>query len=268
MVTLTDIERESYKDSPVHRLDPRVKMLFVLSVILYTVSLPRIHEENITRLFAVEVYLLLLVLAARLDLKYFFLRVLAILPFGLAIALIQPFLRPSFIENYTPYPLDLPLGLSITYEGLAFGSTLLAKFLVCITSIVLLSSTTRLRDMVSAADRMGIPREFTLLLSMMVRYLFLFWAVLKRIRVAQQTRLFDIWNKDVPRRWVLEQVGNSMSSIFIRSYEQGERTYISMLCRGYGSGHEKLYFRTKIKTPDVIFLLLGAGCILCVHLYI
>ena len=50
MVTLTDIERESYKDSPVHRLDPRVKMLFVLSVILYTVSLPRIHEENITRL--------------------------------------------------------------------------------------------------------------------------------------------------------------------------------------------------------------------------
>ena len=107
--------------------------------------------------------------------------------------------------------------------------------------------------MVSAADRMGIPREFTLLLSMMVRYLFLFWAVLKRIRVAQQTRLFDIWNKDVPRRWVLEQVGNSMSSIFIRSYEQGERTYISMLCRGYGSGHVKLYFRTKIKTPDVIF---------------
>ena len=122
MVTLTDIERESYKDSPVHRLDPRVKMLFVLSVILYTVSLPRIHEENITRLFAVEVYLLLLVLAARLDLRYFSCVFLQF-TFRACCALIQPFLRPSFIENYTPYPLDLPLGLSITYEGLAFGST-------------------------------------------------------------------------------------------------------------------------------------------------
>lgn len=268
MVTLTDIERESYKNSPIHRLDPRIKLLFTLVIIIYVVSLPRIHEKNIVRLFSIEIYLLLLVLVAGLDLRYFFLRILAILPFGLAIALIQPFLRPSFMETYTPYPLDLPFGLSITYEGLAFGSTLLAKFMVCITTVVLFSSTTRLRDMVAAADRIGIPKEFTLLLSMMVRYLFLFWAVLKRIRIAQQTRLFDIWNKDAPRRWVIEQVGNSISSIFIRSYEQGERTYISMLCRGYGSGHEKAYYRTKIQTQDIFFLLLSASCILYIQLYV
>lgn len=267
MVTLTDIERESYKNSPIHRLDPRVKLLFSILIIIYVVSLPRIHEKNMIRLFAVEAYLLLLVLASGLDLRYFFLRILAILPFGLGIALIQPFLRPVFIENYTVYPLDLPLGLSITYEGIAFGSTLLAKFLVCITAVILLSSTTRLRDMVTAADRIGIPRQFTLLLSMMVRYLFLFWAVLKRIRIAQQTRLFDIWNKDVPRRWVIEQVGNSMSAIFIRSYEQGERTYISMLCRGYGSGHEKTYYRTKIRTSDVFFVIISLGCIFCIQFF-
>src|SRR5512145_240488 len=124
MVTLTDIERESYKNSPIHRLDPRIKLLFVLTIIIYVVSLPRIHEKNMVRLLAVETYMLLLVLAAGLDLRYFFLRILAILPFRLGIALIQPFLRPSFIENYTPYPLDLPLGFSITYEGLAFGGSL------------------------------------------------------------------------------------------------------------------------------------------------
>lgn len=268
MVTLTDIERESYKNSPVHRLDPRIKLLFTLAIIIYVVSLPRIHEKNIVRLLAIEAYLLLLVLAAGLDLRYFFLRILAILPFGLGIALIQPFLRPAFIESYTPYPLDLPFGLSVTYEGFAFGSSLFVKFLVCITAVVLLSSTTRLRDMVVAADQLGIPREVTLLLSMMVRYLFLFWAVLKRIRTAQQTRLFNIWNKDVPRKWVIEQVGNSMSAIFIRSYEQGERTYISMLCRGYGSGHEKAYYRTKIRSTDIFFLLLSASFILYIHLYI
>lgn len=268
MVTLTDIERESYKNSPIHRLDPRIKLLFALAIIIYVVSLPRIHEKNLARLLAIEIYLILIVLVAGLDLKYFILRILAILPFGLAIALIQPFLRPSFIENYTPYPLDLPLGLSITYQGLTFGSTLLTKFLVCITAIILLSSTTRLRDMVAAADRIGIPREFTLLLSMTVRYLFLFWAVLKRIRIAQETRLFNIWNRDVPRKWILKQIGHSISAIFVRSYEQGEKTYVSMLCRGYGSGYEKAYYRTKIRTQDIFFLLLSAGCILYIHLYI
>ena len=76
MVTLTDIERESYKNSPVHRLDPRVKILFTLVIIIYVVSLPRIHEKNMLRLFAVEVYLFLLVLVAGLDLRYFILRTL------------------------------------------------------------------------------------------------------------------------------------------------------------------------------------------------
>ena len=268
MVTLTDIERESYKNSPIHKLDPRVKLLFTLAIVIYVVSLPRIEEKNIIRLLAIEAYLVLLVLAAGLDLRYFALRILAILPFGVGIAIIQPFLRPSFIKNYTPYPLDLPLGLSITYEGLAFGTILLAKFLVCITAVILFSSTTRMRDMVAAADRIGIPREFTLLLSMMVRYLFLFWSVLKRIRIAQQTRLFDIWNSKVPRKWVLEQIGHSISSIFVRSYEQGEKTYISMLCRGYGSGHEKAYYRTKIRAQDILFLVLSIGSLVYIHIYI
>jgi cobalt/nickel transport system permease protein len=268
MVSLTDIERESYKNSPIHRLDPRVKLLFTLAIIIYVVSLPRIHEKNMVRLLAVEAYLLLLVLVAGLDLRYFFLRILTILPFGLGIALLQPFLRPSFIESFTPYPLELPFGLSITYEGLAFGGTLIAKFLICITAVVLFSSTTRMRDMVAAADRIGIPREFTLLLSMMVRYLFLFWSVLKRIKTAQQTRLFNIWNRRVPRKWVLKQIGHSISSIFVRSYEQGEKTYISMLCRGYGSGHEKAYYRTKIRAQDILFLLITTGSIVYIHIFV
>ncbi|MPN33232.1 hypothetical protein SDC9_180716 [bioreactor metagenome] len=142
------------------------------------------------------------------------------------------------------------------------------KFLVCVTAVILLSSTTRMRDMVSAADRIGFPREFTLLLSMMVRYLFLFWAVLKRIKVAQQTRLFDIWNKDVPRKWIIKQVGNSISSIFVRSYEQGEKTYISMLCRGYGSGHDKAYYTGKIKAWDIFFLIFSAGSIIYIQYFI
>ena len=124
----------------------------------------------------------------------------------------------------------------------------------------------RMNDMVASARRMGVPREVTLLLSMMVRYLFVFWIVLKRIRVAQKTRLFDIWNRDTPRKWIIEQIGYTIGSLLIRSYEQGERTYISMLCRGYGSEESNIYIhKHRLRKSDVAFLLLTASILISVN---
>lgn len=252
-ITLTDIEKEAYKDSPVHRLDGRVKLLAVIIIILFTVSLPRVHDENLTRLAFVELYLIALMTLAKLNPVYVIVRFLAVLPFGLGMIVIQPFVRQPFFDSFTEYPLDLPLGLTITYEGLAFGVTLLAKFIVCVSAIILLSSTTKMHDIVGAARQLGIPKEIALLLTMMVRYLFLFWSVLKRIRTAQKCRLFNAWNKKVHRRWILEQIGYTISSIFIMAYEQGERTYISMLCRGYGqNGNIRIHNRS-LKMSDVLF---------------
>ena len=261
-ITLTDIERESYKDSPVHRLDGRVKILATIAIIVFAVSLPRIDDSNFIRLAAIEVYLLSLILLARLNLFYVLIRFLAVLPFGLAMVVIQPFVRQPFIDTFTVIA-EFPLGITMTYEGLYFGLSLLAKYIVCVTAIVLLSSTMKMNDMVVSARRLGIPKEFTLLLTMMVRYLFVFWIMLKRIRTAQKTRLFDIWNKNVPRRWILEQVGYTISSLFLRSYEQGERTYISMLCRGYGNDTGNIYIhKNKLRFTDATFIMSTAAILL------
>ncbi|WP_406670518.1 cobalt ECF transporter T component CbiQ [Methanolobus sp. ZRKC4] len=261
-ITLTDIERESYKNSPVHRLDGRIKILATIAIIVFAVSLPRIDEGNFMKLAILELYLISLMLIARLNPAYTIMRFLSILPFGLTIVIIQPFVRQPFIETFTVYPIYLPLGITLTYEGIFFGAVLLAKYTVCVTSIVLLSSTMKMNDMVVSARRLGIPREFTLLLTMMVRYLFVFWIMLKRIRTAQKTRLFDIWNKNAPRRWILEQVGYTISSLFIRSYEQGERTYTSMLCRGYSSVNKVYVHKNKIKATDILFFVITVGTLL------
>ena len=267
-ITLTDIERESYKDSPIHRLDGRIKILIMLSVILYAVNLPRIHELNLIRLSMIEAYLIALIIIANLNPVYTFFRFIAILPFGLGIAVLQPFIRQPFVESFTLYPISLPFGLTVTYEGLEFGTALIAKFIVCVTAIILLSSTTQMKDMVVSARRLGVPKEFTLLLTMMVRYLFVFWNVLKRIRIAQKTRLFNMWNKKVSRKWTLEQIGHSISSLFIRSYEQGERTYISMLCRGYGGSQQVYVDKKALGRMDILFFGITCGTILGIHLFI
>ncbi|WP_440953045.1 cobalt ECF transporter T component CbiQ [Methanococcoides sp. FTZ1] len=268
-IGLTDIERESYKDSPVHRLDGRIKIIAFISIVIYVAALPRLDDANFAKLLILESYLFLLMIIGNLNLFYVLARIIAVIPFGLGLAIFQPFIRQPFIETFTVYPLSLPFGLTITYEGIDFGLMLMARFIVCVTSVIVLSSTMKMNDFVVSARRLGVPREFTLLLTMMVRYLFVFWSVLKRIRVAQQSRLFDVWNRDVPRRWVLEQVGNTISSLFVQSYEQGERTYVGMLCRGYGNDHSNFYVhRSKLQAKDVSFVVLTIGLILFVHIFL
>jgi cobalt/nickel transport system permease protein len=264
-LSLTDIERESYKHSPIHHLDGRAKIIASLLIIFYAVSLPRLEIASLEKLAAMEAYLLLIIALAKLNPFYVALRYLLVLPFGLGIAAFQPFLRQGFIDEFTVH--TLPLGLTWTDEGLLFGSIIFAKFTVCVTSIILLSSTTTMRDMVESAQRLHFPKEFALLLTMMTRYLFLFWSVLKRMRIAQASRCFSIWNKKVKRKWILEQIAYTVTSMFLRSYEQGERTYHAMLSRGYDHTATAYVARKKIKAGDLIFTTATLVTLILTHLF-
>ncbi len=254
-LSLTEIERETYKKTPVHRIDGRIKILITLVIVIYAVALPRVDNLNFQKLGLLETYLITLLLLARLDLRYLAFRFAIALPFGFSIAAFQLVIKQPFFKDFTVL-YTLPLGLEVTREGMIFGAGIFAKFFVSITAVILLSSTTSLSDLVSSARRLGLPKELALLFTMMVRYLFVFWNMLGRIRTAQKTRCFGIWNNKVPHKWTLKQVGYTISSLFVRSYEQGERTYQSMLCRGYNADTHVYVGRKSLSLPDVFVLVL------------
>ncbi|VVB89532.1 Energy-coupling factor transporter transmembrane protein EcfT [uncultured archaeon] len=259
-ISLTELERETYRKSPVHRIDGRIKIFITLMVIVYAVALPRVDALNFPKLALIEAYLLLLILLAGLEFSYIAFRFAIALPFGFSVAILQLVLKQPFFSSFTVI-YTMPFGLEVTQEGALFGANILAKFLVCITAVILLSSTTSMSELVSSARRLGLPKELALLFTMMVRYLFVFWNTLGRIRTAQKTRCFEIWNKRVPRRWTLEQVGYTISSLFIRSYEQGERTYQSMLCRGYNADAHVYVGKKIIGAYDIFIFALTLGII-------
>jgi len=264
-ISLTELERETFRKSFVHRIDGRVKILMTLAIVVYAVSLPRMDSLNFQKLALLEIYLMALLLVARLELSYIALRFAIAMPFGLGLAVLQPFLRQTFISEFTVL-FTLPFGLVATREGTLFGAIIFFKFLVSITAVILLSSTTSLSELVASARRMGMPREMALLFTMMVRYLFVFSNMLGRIRTAQKTRCFDLLNKKVPRIWTLHQIGYTISSMFIRSYEQGERTYQSMLCRGYNADAHVYVSRKKLSILDISVIALTSGVIIAAQL--
>ncbi|WP_054848091.1 cobalt ECF transporter T component CbiQ [Methanoculleus chikugoensis] len=257
------IEKYAYRTSIVHRLDARIKLLIALAAIVAMVAMP--YSTSVYELGAVLFVLFALLWAAsRLPPTVYLKRLALILPFGIFLVGFQVFVKNPYYDIFHTIA-TLPFGIEVYAESVEFASILLVKFVVSVSFIILLSSTTKMQDMIEAAGRLGLPpREFTLTLAMMVRYLFVFAEMFTRIRTAMATRCFDPpLDRTLPYRYRLHQLGYTVGTIFIRSYEQGERTYTSMLCRGgYGGANAGLYVKKKpLRTRETVLFIATLGFI-------
>jgi cobalt/nickel transport system permease protein len=88
----------------------------------------------------------------------------------------------------------------------------------------------------------------------MIRYLFVFGIIYRKVTDALKTRLFDPFDHRLPYRYRIVNMGYMMGSLFIRSLEQGERTYASMLCRGYGRDSYIFIKEKPLLRSDLMFL--------------
>jgi cobalt/nickel transport system permease protein len=249
------IEKHAYRDSPVHRLDARVKLLVTFAAIIAIIAVP-----YSTAVYSVGLVLLLFFAilwgASGLPPKVYFQRLALILPLWGIVILFQIFLtNPYYDEFHVVYTLFD--GIHIYAESVEFALILFVKFVVSVSFIILLSSTSRMQDLLEGASRMGLPPEFSLTLGMMARYLFVFGYMFRKIQHSLATRCFDPFDRHLPYRYRMKELGYTIGTFFVRSYEQGERTYTAMLCRGYGR-HSHVFVTKKPLVPaDWAFLSIG-----------
>ncbi|OQA52338.1 MAG: Energy-coupling factor transporter transmembrane protein EcfT [Euryarchaeota archaeon ADurb.Bin294] len=249
---LFDLEQVTSQKSVIHSLDARVKIIVCCAAIVALVAVP--YSPVVYTVSAVFFLLFLLLWAlSKISPVIYFRRLLLALPFGFMLCGFQIFFKNRYYTDYHSL-LELPLGIHIYYESVEFASILLVKFLVCYSFIVLLSSTSSLQDLLEAAGRLKVPPELILALGMMIRYLFVFGIIYRKVTDALKTRLFDPFDHRLPYRYRIVNMGYMMGSMFIRSLEQGERTYASMLCRGYGRDSYIFIKEKPLLQSDLIFL--------------
>ncbi len=259
---LFDIERYAYRDSVIHRLDARAKILVVFATIIAIVSVP---YSPIVLTVGTIFFIFFLVLWAltRLSPMVYLKRALLIIPLWGIVILFQIFIKNPYYTEYTTL-VALPFGINIYAESIQFAFILLVKFIITISFIILLSSTTKVQDMLDGGRRLGLPAEFALALGMMVRYLFVFGYMYRKIVQTLETKAFDPFDRNLPYRYRMRQIGYTIGTMFIRSYEQGERVYTSMLCRGYGR-HSHLFLKKKgFKLSEWVFLVVCLGFIIII----
>ncbi|MDD1671416.1 MAG: cobalt ECF transporter T component CbiQ [Methanomicrobiales archaeon] len=249
------IEKSAYCKSYIHSLDARVKIISAFSLIIVTVALP-----YSTAVFFVGGFFLLFLASlwalSHLSPLIFLKRLAAILPFGLCIIFFQIFLTNRYYSTFHIIA-HLPFGIHIYTESIEFAGILLMKFIVCVSVIIFLSSTTKLQEMLDGAKQLGLPSDFVMALGMMVRYLFVFGYTYRKINETFKTKCFDPFDNQLSYHYRLRQIGYTIGTLFLRSYEQGERTYLAMLCRGYDR-HSDIYVRQKnLSRRDWVFLILS-----------
>ena len=254
--SVTDVERIAIKDSVIHSLDGRVKLITLLLVIVFAV-----YTTQLVVLAILELYLVTLLLLSRNSLKHSFLRVLIIIPFGGSIAILQPFVHGGTVL-YT-----LPLGIHITYQGVMFGLILLSRLVVTLTCIVILYSISPMQEVAESFRRLGMPRDFSMIFSLFIRFLFLFYEELGKITHAQTSRNFDIFSKKTAYMWRLKMVAYTVMMMFLKSYERGESVYLSMASRGF-SDKSQLYSLTKkeIDLNEYSFVITTLVLIVCLQI--
>jgi cobalt/nickel transport system permease protein len=202
--------------SPVHALAPECKVAATLLFVFAVVLTPR----EAFWAFALDAAIIVgIALVATVPLGALAKRLVIELPF-LAFAFFLPFIgRGERVQ----------VGfLSLSVAGLWGAWNIIVKGTLGVAATALLGATTTVPELLRGLERLRLPKPLVAITSFMVRYGDVITADMYRMRVARESRGYD------PRwLWQVRAVASSAGTLFIRSYERGERVYVAMLARGY-----------------------------------
>jgi len=200
----------------VHRLPPQVKLAGLLAFAVTVAITPR----RAVGVFAVEAAVLLMVVAiARIPVATLLGRLAAVVPFVL-FAFFIPFIADGTQTNV--------LGVSLSTDGLWSTWNILAKAILGTTASIVISATTPIPDMVHGLARLRVPTTIVAIIAFMFRYLDVIAEQLAQMRRSMTARCHD------PRwLWQARPIAASAGTLFVRSYERGERVHQAMLARGF-----------------------------------
>jgi len=119
-------------------------------------------------------------------------------------------------------------GLQVTTAGTVILGSVVLKVLLSLAMLNLLTLTTPIPDLLHALADLRMPPLLIAILASMYRYLVVLVDEFEAMRRAALSR-----NLLSRKQWQRLVVGQMIGSLFIRSYDRGERVYQAMIARGY-----------------------------------
>ncbi|MCK9227979.1 MAG: cobalt ECF transporter T component CbiQ [Syntrophorhabdaceae bacterium] len=228
------LDQLSYKDTFVHKLDPRAKII-TTSLFFFTVI--SFSKYEVASLLPFFLYPVLLMTIGEIPFMLIFRKVILVSPFAVFIGIFNPLLDSGQVFIFQ--------GLAISVGWLSFFSILI-RFTLTVSTTLLLIATTSFPGVCHGLRQLGLPSLFVSQLSFLYRYIFVLMEETMRIVRARNMRSYGERGKDMR---ILVRIAGML---FIRTVERAERIYSAMLSRGFQGDMPSLK-PYRIKMADVVF---------------
>lgn len=219
-------ERYERRESHLHALDARVKVVAVLG---YIVAVSATAPGAWLTLALLALPVAPLVALSRLPVRLVLGRTMLALPFLLA-AVPLVFTR----EGTTVFTVP-GVGWTASDAGFEAVGTILARSWISVALGVLLTATTPAVELVRALRSLGVPRVLASTVLLAYRYIFVIAEEAQRLMRARDARSGALpgYRAGGSVGWRGRVLGAMVGSLFLRSIERSERVYAAMLARGY-----------------------------------
>jgi cobalt/nickel transport system permease protein len=209
--------------SRLHTLAPQCKVAGALAFVLVVVATPR---ESFWAYGLYAGLVVALTLNAQVPLPTLLRRLAIETPFLIFVVALPFVARGERIDV---------AGLSLSVEGLWGAWNIFAKATLGAATLMLLASTTPITSILHGLRRLRVPSVVVAIASFMIRYADVIASEMRRMKVGRQSRGYE------PRvLWQARALASSAGTLFIRSYERGERVHLAMMSRGYSGAMPEL----------------------------
>jgi cobalt/nickel transport system permease protein len=221
-------------DSPVHRLDARVKAVATAAFIIAVMSFPRYEVSALMPFF---LYPAALIALGGIPPGFILRKVLIASPFALAVGIWNPWLDRQVLATLGPY--------GVTGGWLSFVS-IAARFALTVSAALALVACTGIHRLCAGLERMGLPAVFAVQVQMLYRYLFVIAEEGQRMK-----RGADMRSMGQPLR--LRTYSSLVGNLLLRSMDRAQRVFQAMSARGF-DGHIRIMDSGSMRKRDLAFL--------------
>lgn len=203
------------RNTAIHRLDPRAKVLATLVFILSVVSCGKYELAPLLPYFIFPAALI-----GRADLPAGFIarKVLVVIPFAFVVGLFNPFI------DRTPL---LAIGSVVISGGVVSWVAIIVKAALTVSAALVLVATTGFPAICRALEQMGMPQAFAVQLLFLYRYIFVLTD--EGGRASRARALRSCGKKGLGIGSFSSLVGH----LLLRTWQRAERIHTAMLARGF-----------------------------------
>jgi cobalt/nickel transport system permease protein len=224
----------SGKDTPVHRMDPRAK---ILTTVIFIISVISFNKYEISALIPFFIYPAVMIGLGKLPFYYLFRKLLIVTPFAIMIGIFNPLIDCEILMHIGALP--------VSGGWISFASIML-RFTLTAGSVLVLIACTGFNSVCMALEKMGTPRVFAVQLLFLYRYIFVLIDEASRMANARDLRSFDGKGKGI------KVFGYLIGQLLLRTIERAQRIYLAMLCRGF-DGEIRVNRQLKSGPKEVIY---------------